>query len=665
MRYGETGYNLEIDLATGNIERVETDPKLTELHLGGLGTNVKMLWDRVPPGTKAFDPQNLLIFASGLLCGTPAFSCNRTVVSTVSPQNDLIAYPMMGGFWAAELKYAGYDKVVLRNKSPHPVYVWIHNDKVELRDASHLKGKGAVETQDLIRNELNQPNAQVAAIGLAGENRVFTASIEQSRSSASRLGGGAVMGDKNVKAVAVRGTKDLYLARGAEFMEHMREITAYIKYRNENPIPGVMTILAGIGSPQEMKHTDEKWHTENFAWGNARARRKGFWTEEIEEDWTRTQLSAIKRLISCFNCPQQCGALIAYQDVPRYMMKCFSKMTYSMAAFVDNLDFSFRIVQRATEYGVDGFSTPQILAFAVELYEAGILTDKDFEGCPSDKEGRFYWLLDRVVRREGIGDVLADGTYYAAKAIGNGAEEFAHNNIKKHEQLPLKLGMMDPLYYLMYSTNEKISITQIEGNWPQAPFLTREEREAFVEDWPQLPDDRFKQYFLDWEPRGEFSNPYFPTPEMCCDIVDWMETVHNIDDALGFCAGMGSFCLKPPYHIHNYPKLISAATGLDVDEAELKKIVRRSRNLHRALNIRNGLRRSDEKPPEDHWKRRFPEHEEKLLDTYYRFKGWNNDGVPTRETFLELDLGYVAEDLEKRGLLKNGQDRQENQDGTN
>ena len=122
---------------------------------------------------------------------------------------------MMGGFFGAELKYAGYDKVIFRNKSPKLVYIWIHNDKVEIRDASHLKGKGALETQDLIREELKEPRAQVAAIGLAGENRVFTASIEQSRSSASRLGGGAVMGDKNIKAVAVRGTKDLYLARGA------------------------------------------------------------------------------------------------------------------------------------------------------------------------------------------------------------------------------------------------------------------------------------------------------------------------------------------------------------------------------------------------------------------------------------------------------------------
>jgi aldehyde:ferredoxin oxidoreductase len=653
---------LEIDLATGNIERVETDPNITELHLGGLGTSVKVHYDRVPPETKPFDDENLLIFSTGLFNGTPAFSANRTVITFVSPQSELLAYPMMGGFWSAELKHAGYDKVIFSNKSPDWVYIWIKDDKVEIRDATHLKGRGALETQDLIRDELNEPNAQVAAIGLAGENRCFTASIEQSRSSASRLGGGAVMGDKKIKAVAVRGTGDVHLYDGEKFMKLIDDVMEYINYRNTHPIPDVMTIMSGIGSPQEMVHTDEKWHTENFAWGNARTRRKQFWSDEIDKSWSETQVSSIQRLISCYNCPQHCGALIHYPNVPRYMMKCFSKLTYSMAAYVDNLDFSFEIVQKASEYGVDGFSTPQILAFAVELKEAGILSEKEFEGCPKDKEGEFNWLLDRLARREGIGDVIADGTYWAAKRIGNGAEEYAHNCIKKHEQLPIKLGMLDPLYYLMYSTNEKISITQIEGNWPQAAFPKKEQRERFVQDWPQLPDEKFKQYLLDWELRGEKAIPYYPTPPMCSEIVDWMEMLHNIDDALGICAGMASFCLKPPYHINNYAPLIAAASGLDIDRDELKKKVNRSRNLHRAFNNLRGMSRKDEKPPKDHWKRRYPELEEELLSTYYKYKGWNDNGIPTRERLHELDLDYVADDLEERGILNNGQSQKDNQE---
>jgi benzoyl-CoA reductase subunit BamB len=566
-----------------------------------------------------------------------------------------MAFSMMGGFWAPELKYAGYDKVILRGKSPDLVYLWIKDGKVEIRDAAHLQGKGATETATLIRKELDEPKAQVASIGLAGENRVYFASIEQGRSSASRGGIGAVMGDKGVKAIAVRGTGDINVAQPAEFFELCNEVLEYIKFREENPIPGVMAILTGLGSPQEMQVHDEKWHTENFMWGNSRVRRKGFWNEEVEKAWTETMTTARTRLISCYNCPMKCGATITMPGLPTYMMKCFSKLTYTMAAMSD-LNFGLTIAQRATEYGVDGFSTPQVMAFALELYENGILTDDDMPGMPSDNDERFYWLLDRIVRREGIGDILANGTYWAAKEIGNGADEYAHNNIKKHEQLPLKLSMLNPIYFLMYATGEKINITQIEGQFPQAPFPTREEREAFVKDWFQVPDEKFKQYFLDWELRGENSIPYYPTVEMCCDIVDWQEKMHYIDDALGMCAGLSSFPLKPPYHIHNYPKFISAGAGIDMDEAKLSQAAKRYRTLVRAVNIRRGMRRKDDKPPKNHWKKRFPELEKELLDTYYKFKGWNNDGIPTKESLHELDLDYVGEDFIRRGILKDGEE---------
>jgi len=651
MRYAETGFNLEVDLTRGSIERAETDPGLTELYLGGLGTNAKILWDRVPPETDPFSPDNLLIFGTGLLCGTPAPGANRTIISTYSPQTLYLGYSMMGGFLAPELKYAGYDKIIFRGKSPDLVYLWVDNDRVEIRDASHLRGKGAVETAEIIRQELKDPKVQVAAIGLAGENRVYMASIEQGRSSASRLGLGAVMGDKGLKAIAVRGTKDVNVARPAEFMQLCNEVLQYIKVRAPNLIPEVMPILAGLGSPQEMAHYDEKWHTENFMWGNARVRRKGFWNDEIEKMWKNTLETVRTRLISCYNCPMKCGAIISVPGVSTYMMKCFTKLTYAMAAFVDDSAFGFKIAQQATEYGVDGFSMPQTMAFAFELKEAGILSNADFEGCPEDNEGRFYWLLDRIVRREGIGDVLANGTYWAAKQIGNGAEDYAHNNIKKHEQLPLKLGMLNPIYFLMYCTGEKMNITQIEGNFPQAPFSTMELREAFVKDWVQAPNDKFKQWVLNWEFRGENSMPFYPPPEACCEIVDWQEKMHHIDDALGLCAGLSSFPLKPPYHIHNLPTFISAATGMDMDEDGLTQIFNRNRNLVRAINVRRGLRRAEEKPPDDHWKKRFPELEEKLLDTYYEFKGWNHDGIPTKESLLALGLDDVAEDFLKRGIL--------------
>jgi len=648
MRYAETGVNLEIDLSRGSIEKEGTDPKLTELYLGGLGTNAKILWDRVPPETKPFDPDNLLIFSAGLLAGTPAPGANRTIVSTFSPQTLLMAYSIMGGFWAPELKFAGYDKVIIRGKSPKLVYLWINNDKVEIRDASHLQGKGCQETEELIKQELKEPKAQVATIGLAGENRVYFASIEQGRSSASRGGIGAVMGDKGLKAIAVRGTKDVNIAQPAEFFELCNGVLKYIQNRADNPIKGVPPILAGLGSPQEMSIHDEQWHTASFAWGNARVRRKDFWNKEIEKQWKEIQDKAVERLISCYNCPMKCGGIITHPKLQRYMMKCYSKLTYTMAAMSD-LDFGFKIAGLAQEYGVDGYTTPQVMAFALELYEAGILTDQDLPGFPSDNEERFFWLLEKIVRREGIGDVLAEGVYWAARKIGKGAEAYDHNTIKKHEQIPIKLGVLNPIYYIMWSTGEKINITQIEGQIPQAPFLTKEEREEFVKDWIQVPDEKFKEFVLNWEPR---TLPYYPTIEASCELVEWQETMHYIDDATGICAGLSSFPIKPPYHIHNLPSFISLATGMDIDEAKLWQIASRNRTLIRAINVRKGMRRIDEKPPEDHWRKRFPEMEVKLLDDYYKFKGWNNEGIPTKETLDKLDLDYAGQDLEQRGIYK-------------
>jgi len=656
VRYAETGYNLEIDLSRGSVEKMPTDPKWTELFLGGLGTNVKILWDRVGPEIEPFSPDNLLILSAGLLEGTPAIGANRTIISAgVSPQTSLMAFSMMGGFLGPELKHAGYDKLIIRGKSPDLVYLWINNDKVEIRDASHLKGKGALETANLIREELNEPRAQVAAIGLAGENRVYFASVEHFRSSASRLGLGAIMGDKGLKAIAVRGTKDIYVAQPSRFVELCDEVLQYIKWRQENPIKGVPAILATIGAPQEMKLTDESWHTTSFAWGHARQRRKDFWNEEVEKRWTEIHEKAIKRLVSCYNCPNRCGAIIAYPalELPTYMMKCYTKLTYVMAALTDNLEFGYKIAGKAHDYGIDGFTAPQVMAFAIELYEAGILTDKDLPGFPSSNEERFFYLLEKIVRREGIGDILANGVYWAARQIGRGAEEFDHNTTKKHEQMVIKLGMLNPIYFLMYGTGEKANITQIEGQIPQAP-LPKDYREEFIKDWPQVPTkyaERFKQFILEWGDEGKVF-PFYPPIDLICELVEWQETMHYIDDSTGICAGLSSFPIKPPYHIRNLPLFISAATGMDMDEDKLWEVARRIRNFVRAYNVRRGLRRQDDYPPKDHWKKRFPEYEEKLLDSYYEFKGWNKEGIPTKKTLEKLGLDYVAEDLIKRGILK-------------
>jgi aldehyde:ferredoxin oxidoreductase len=205
-------------------------------------------------------------------------------------------------------------------------------------------------------------------------------------------------------------------------------------------------------------------------------------------------------------------------------------------------------------------------------------------------------------------------------------------------------------YFLMYATGEKMAITQIEGSYPQAPEPDKEARRKFVEGWDAAPE-RFKKWFLEWEPRQHLSI------EASVNIADWNEAMHYIDDAIGTCAFVssfrGQFGGRPPYHLYNLPNLISLAAGMHFDPDRLWEVARRNRNLIRAINVRRGLRRVDEAPPADHWKKRDPEMEQKHLDAYYEFKGWNRDGIPTRETLDKLGLDDVSEDLVRRGILAN------------
>jgi aldehyde:ferredoxin oxidoreductase len=638
MRHGETGINLEIDLSRGNIERVETDAKDTELYLGGQGTAAKILWDRVPPDVDPFSPDNLLIFSAGLLHATPVPAANRVAVNTFSPQTNLMSHSLMGGFFGPEMKHAGYDKIVIRGKASDLVYLYIKNDKVEIRDATHLRGKGCTETGDLLKKELKDDKVQVAAIGLAGENRVYTASIDHGHSSASR-GVGVIMGDKRLKAIAVRGTKDLHMAHPDELFERCMAMHKNICESD------------GCGDWMAVDE-DDSFHHNHFAWGNARTRRGGYWSEDLEERWRNWKYDHMDRQTGCYNCPKQCRNVIKWPGRKRFGYKCYGKDTYHMAAF-KALDFSYEILGVAQEYGLDSYSTPQVMAFALELYEDGILTDKDMPGLPADNGDRFFYLLEKIVHREGIGDILADGVYWAARRIGNGAEKYDHNTTKKFEQLPIKLGKVNPAYFLMIATGEKMSITQIEGSFPQDPLPTLEEREAFVKKWSTPPDEKFKKYFLNWEKRNVMSNQAF------CDIVDWNEAMHYIDDATGLCGFVSSFRGQfggdVAYNIHNIPEFISLATGIEMDKDKLWECFQRNRTLVRALNVRRGLKREDERPPEDHWAVRDEEMEQQLLDAYYEFKGWNKEGIPTKETLNKLGLDYVSKDFLQRGILKDNE----------
>jgi len=634
MRYAETGFQLEVDLSKGSIDKVETDPRDTALFLGGNGMDAKLLFDRVPPGTDPWSPDNLLIFGNGLLNGTCVPGANRVSVDTIAPVNGFLGHSLMGGFFGAEMKMAGYDRIVIRGEAPDLVYLAIHNDKVEIRDAGHLRGRLMDETQTLIKEELNDKRAWVAAIGPAGEHRVIMASIDCGNSSAARTVG-PVMGAKKLKAIAIRGTKDVYLAHPAEAWEICSRLR---KELDANP---------NIGDWMATDE-DDSFHHNNFSWGNARVRRKTFWSKELEERWRNLKYDHMDRWTGCWNCPKSCHNLIQWPNRRKFSYKCYGKDTYHMAAFQE-LDFTYEILPISMDLGLDSYSTPQVIAFALELLDAGILTEKDFPGMPSDVRQRFYYLLQKIAFREGIGDVLAHGVSGAAAIIGNGAEKFDHNTVKKFEQLPIKLGKLNPAYFLMIATGEDMAITQIEGSFPQDPITDPELKEAFIRNWVAVPDKKFHEWFRQWVKRDQLPD------DAMVEICDWNECMHYLDDSLGLCGFVSSFRGQfggtTGYHVWNMPEIITHTTGMEFDKDRLWECFQRNRNLVRALNNRLGLRRFMERPPEDHWAVRDEEYEQQLLTKYYDFKGWTFDGIPTKETLEKLSLGYVAEDLIKRDVL--------------
>ena len=659
MRYAETGFDLEVDLTRGNIERVATAPELTALHLGGEGAAAKELWDRVPPEVDPFSPRNLLIFSAGLLHGTPVPGANRTCVSTISPQTNLYVTSGFTGFFGPELKHAGYDRIIIRGKSPSPVYLHIRNDKVELRDAAHLVGKSALETSALIKDEMKEAKLQVAAIGLAGENRVCQATIDHANTSASR-GVGVVMGDKGLKAIAVRGTKDINVARPAELFERCNAMYQEIY---DNPRCG----------DAFLSEADDSWQVKNIAAaGGALGGVKGFWTKELQDEWTvrvesehmhfqwenysqqmeevhETVVDESKRLrgTGCFNCTKNCHEAVYLPGQRQYFLKSYSKLAYATAAYAD-LKINYDVLFGMQEYGLDESATLQAVSFALELRQAGILTDAELPDFPADGPGRCGYLLKKIATRQGIGDALADGVHLAAARIGKGAEAF-DRSVKKIEQLPLNEEQLDYPHFLMYATGAKMGITQIEGSFPQFPIADKQQRAAFVAAWDAAPE-RFKIWFLEWEPGAQLP------VEAAVDIADWNEAMHSADDAIGICPLLssfrGQFGGRPPYHLHNLPAFITLATGLELDAEGLLEIAKRNRLLVRAINARRGVTRGDEQAPAGLYGKGEPETEQRLLDAYYAFRGWNGDGVPSAETLDGLGLRYVREDLAQRGILK-------------
>jgi len=650
MIYGWAGTDLEIDLSKGKIEKKEGDRKLYESYLGAKGTNAKILWDRVPPEVDPFSPDNLLIIGAGVLDGTIVPFANRTCITFKSPVMNLLGCSVLGGYFGPELKNAGYDTIVISGKSPTPVYLWIKDETVELCDASHLWGKDTQETQVMLREELNE-KAQILCIGPAGENKAYAASIEHSIGiSASRRGGGTVMGDKKLKAIAVYGTKDIHIARPDTLYQLCQQI------------------LSRSGPLRERWKTfpvlDPTYHLPMGAYGNFRETAPPEVLEAIEkgkEIGEACRPLKVRRM-GCYNCSMQCRQIQQTADGRYCGLKCSAHTRSMIATQIFDGRFNMEFCNLCEKYGLDSLSVQNVVAFVIDLYEKGILTKEETDGMHLEFRNAdvALALVKKMAYREGIGDIMADGTYRAARRIGRGAEKYAVTTKKLECRHDFEFKPQDALAEAVSDGGDH---HKLHSEVLMPPYddidQSQEAKEAYVKSEFWGHPKELEKHFLNRDDGANY--------EGMCQWTSYIDECQALRDSLGLCAWCAEWLYNPPITgVAMFADLLSYATGMDIDETGLRRVAKRIQCLVRSYNVREGLRRKDDSVPELHFHMKPPNYLKKIygeglqtldrslfnkwIDRFYQLKGWDSEGIPTKETLEELGLGYVYQELERRGI---------------
>jgi len=642
MFHGWTGTNLRIDLSKSKIDREEGDAEGNRYYLGGRGICTKMFWDEVSPEVYPLSDKNPLIFGAGMLCGTSAPGANRLTLLTRSPQTNLLNYSLMGGFWAPELKHAGYDNLTIYGKASSPVYVLIKDSRIEIRDASHLWGKDIFETQKIIWNELKDNQFQILAIGPAGENKVYCSSIEHTTgASLSRGGVGAIMGDKKIKAIAVRGTKDVNIARPLEFYELCSKVN---------------------NKSNRLKTFVDNWSyersglLEKAVYGNydefSPMRNVGAFHEEFLNKYRTRQAS-------CYNCALACKHAVLLDGHLSYV-KCVSWYCFIAASKIQDLNFAMRCYQLVEKYGFDSLSLAYLIAFAIDIYEKGILTKEDTGGIHLEfgNADVFLEMIRQIAHREGIGDILANGIDNASRQIGKGAEEYAIH-VKKLE-IPI-YPLQNPYVNIVQCFSDRADMLKLITAVPQHyTQKSAEEKEEYInsEYWPY--PEEYKD--LIWDKPDPKGGDYGRLTK----YVNYDDIMIALADIAGICRFWTGFWPFNPYVPEEIEQAIKYATGLDIDESDILKAAERVVLLTRAYNVRLGVRRKDDSPPERYFREATKpplqlgpidrEIFEKTVDSYYKLKGYNKDGIPTKKVCNEVGLDYIWKDFVRRNIVKEEND---------
>jgi aldehyde:ferredoxin oxidoreductase len=625
--YGYAGTTLYIDLTSNTVRKEPLDTGMAKNFIGGMGINSKLAYDLIKPGIDPLSPQNILIYGAGPFVGTLIPGFPRADVISKSPLKGFLGQSGSGNSIGAMLRYAGYDHLVITGRAEKPVYLVVTDDDILVRDASHLWGMDALVATDAIHNNLR--DYWVACIGPAGENLVrFASIIENKFAMVGRTGLGAIMGSKNLKAIAVRGSKGIKVYHKRELLKRIRELRARIAqnplvdlWRNEGKI---IDGYVGAWSKRGLYLT--KNFTEGFPENGASLFTQREYAERI---W--------KTYAACLGCVVGCKGVNVIRDGkysgltvkvsnPSGTPPTFN--TCGVRTWADGV----KCHELCNRYGIDAFTTGVLIAFAIELYERGIISQQDTGGIELKWDANTtLMLIDKITRREGIGDILAEGIKSFSKRIGKNSEKYA------------------------------VEVKGLE--------MTIDLRESlFTENFGQLLDPRgghhARSYGITYMPRkvdsikryaSKIGAPDDAIARICPDpnhfsvprLSKWVQDFNSLAFSLGFC-------MRPQiaanYDLDTITKLFWLTTGIELSPYELLKAGERVWTVQRLFNAREGASRKDDMPPH----RMMTEsvsiggkinppleesHVQRLLDTYYAERGWDiATGNPTGQKLIDLEL---------------------------
>jgi aldehyde:ferredoxin oxidoreductase len=630
--FGYMGKICRVNLTRKEIRLEDLRERDVMRFLGCSGYAAKILWDELEPHVEPLSEENKIVFATGPLTGTLCPSGGSYELCFKSPLTGIWCQSRSGGSFGPRLKKAGFDYIVIEGKSDDPVYLWLNDGKAEIREAEHLWGRDVETTTNMILQEIDDRDASVAAIGVAGENKVhFSAVINDRGRAAGRGGGGAILGSKGLKAIAANGSLDLKVSNSEAFMETISRAEAALdKYPfegiNQFGTPLLVNIL-NAGGCLPTRYFKKSTYSK---------------AERISGEML-TENYLIKRR-ACYGCSMGCGRYSQVETgrfaTPAQEGPEFETVNMLGALCLnDNLESILKANYLCNNFGMDSISAGSVIAFAMECFEKGIISKKDLNGESLDwgDSDAIIKMLNRIAHREGVGDVLANGVRAAAVHFGPDAEDIALH-VKGMELPAHEPRGESKVLGLQYAVSAR-GACHMHPNW------------ASCWDSGNF-ESGLKEFGLPWPPADKF----LETGNQKGIAYRLLVLQGEIAEILGCCIfhswGAADECLTPQL----YGDMLRTLTGLSTTNQDLMTAAERSWNIKRCFNVREGLRRKDDKLPRlmfEPLQDGPAEGEcfkdlEGMLDEYYEAFGWDKGaGIPFKETLKKLDMEDIAQVIEK------------------